>query len=153
MNKYLSLLLILFAGSAFADSTANQVTPGSLTISGCPGSELSCFIPYSNANPLPVSSAGASASATTVLNGSITVGNTFQQIAASNTSRKSFEFQNTNASHTCYLFFGTTVSASTAASITVPPSGFYIRSSGAIPSDALQVTCTNTSDTFYADVQ
>lgn len=93
------------------------------------------------------------ASATTIANGTITTGGTFQQIAASSTSRLSLEFQNNNSSDNCYLYFGTTGSATTAKSILVTPNAYYLRSSGSIPSDAVQVTCVNTSDTYYAAVQ
>lgn len=106
-------------------------------------------------HPLPVNATvtGVSAAATTVSNGTITTGGTFQQIAASNSSRKSFEFQNNNASDACYIFFGATGSATTAKSIKVVAGGYYLRSSGVIPSDAIQTTCATTSDTFYAAVQ
>ena len=106
-------------------------------------------------HPLPVNASvtAVSASATTISNGTVTTGGTFQQIAAASTSRKSFEYQNNNASDACYIYFGTTGSATTAKSIKVVAGGYYLRSSGSIPSDAIQTTCASTNDTFYAAVQ
>lgn len=40
--------------SAWGQSTAAPVSPGSETTVGCPGSFLSCWKPYSSTNPLPV---------------------------------------------------------------------------------------------------
>lgn len=108
-------------------------------------------------HPLPItgtiSATPVTASATTIANGTVTTGGTFQQIAAANSSRLSFEYQNNNAAHDCYVYFGTTGSATTAKAIKVSAGQYYLRSSGAIPSDAIQTTCSNTSDTFYAAVQ
>jgi len=52
-------LLLWGASSAYAQSTAQPVTPGYLTTSGCPAGYTVCFVPYSNSNPLPVSVANA----------------------------------------------------------------------------------------------
>lgn len=49
--------------------------------------------------------------------------------------------------------FGTTASAATAKSISLMDEQDYLRSSGAIPSDAIQITCATTGDAFYAAVQ
>lgn len=109
------------------------------------------------AHPLPISgtisATPVAASATTIANGTVTTGGTFQQIAAANASRLSFEYQNNNAAHDCYIYFGTTGSATTAKSVKVTAGQYYLRSAGAIPSEAIQTTCSNTSDTFYAAVQ
>lgn len=55
MKKILIVgLLVLAALPVYALSTATQGVLGSLTISGCPGSQLVCFVQYSASNPLPV---------------------------------------------------------------------------------------------------
>lgn len=54
IRALISVLLLLSPWAALAQSTAEQVQPGFLTTSGCPGGQLSCFLPYSSANPLPV---------------------------------------------------------------------------------------------------
>jgi hypothetical protein len=57
MRRLLSALAALAAlvpGISTAQSTAQPVLPGILTTSGCPPGYTSCFIPYSNSNPLPV---------------------------------------------------------------------------------------------------
>lgn len=86
--------------------------------------------------------------------GTITTGGTFQQLAASSTSRKSLDFQNKSGNgDLCWLYFGTTVSATTAKSIKVIDGQEYLRASGQLPSDAVQTTCTTTADAFYFAVQ
>lgn len=56
MKKLLFVLLAFwFSTPVLAQSTAQQVQPGSLSTSGCPSSRLTpCFVPYSDTNPLPV---------------------------------------------------------------------------------------------------
>lgn len=49
MIKFLAVLSLLVFGSGAAmaqGSTAQQVTPGYLTVTGCPGGITPCFIPY-----------------------------------------------------------------------------------------------------------
>ena len=119
-------------------------------VTGCSGGGSSNQgTPNTAANAWPVIGA---ASATTNISGTITLGGTFQTISASSTTRKSFEFQN-NSSDPCYLFFGVLGSATLNTSLKVPSGGSYLRSSGALPSDAINVTCTTTADVFYAAVQ
>lgn len=90
---------------------------------------------------------------TTVENGAITTGGTFQQISAGTFLRKSFEFYNNNAAHPCYLYFGTTAAATQAKSVVVIAGAYYGRFANSVPSDAIQVTCSTTSDTFWAQEQ
>lgn len=45
-------------GSAQAQSTAQPVVPGYISTVGCPGTQKSCFLPFSPSNPLPVSGGG-----------------------------------------------------------------------------------------------
>lgn len=93
--------------------------------------------------------------------GTITTGGTFQTIAAANTSRKSFEFQNvchiagncTTVANNCYLFFAASGSPTTAKSKVIGPGQEYLRSEGAVPSDAIQATCDGNSDKFSAAEQ
>lgn len=118
----------------------------------------------SNGRQLVVTTPAANANTTTNSSSTVTTGGTFQQISASNTSRKSLEFQNIcnasgqpcGATHTadnCYLFFGTTGAATKNTSITLAPGASYGRYVGSVPSDALQFTCDTTADPFVANVQ
>lgn len=51
----LSLALVSGAATvAHAQSTAQPVLPGMLVTTGCPPGYTSCYVPYSNTNPLPV---------------------------------------------------------------------------------------------------
>jgi hypothetical protein len=94
-------------------------------------------------------------------NSSVTIaaGNTFQQALAStigtSTFRYSLTVQNNNTgSDNCYLFIGPAASATKAASILLATGGgSYSRYWPFVPSDAIQVTCDNTSDTVYVDTQ
>lgn len=54
MRFLLAFIISLFPVFAYAQSTAQQVQPGFISTSSCPGNSPSCFIPYSSANPLPV---------------------------------------------------------------------------------------------------
>lgn len=118
----------------------------------------------SSGRQLVVTTPAANANTTTNSSSTVTTGGTFQQISASNTSRKSLEFQNIcnasgqpcGATHTadnCYLFFGATGSATKNTSITLAPGASYGRYVGSVPSDALQFTCDTTADPFVANVQ
>lgn len=113
---------------------------------------LAAVLPLGNQATAVTQTVGL-ASPTAQTGGTITAGGTFQQVFAASNDRKSFEFDNTNSAHTCYIFFGATAAATTAKSIPAPAGSYYLRSQGSIPSDAIQVTCSNTSDTFYAAVQ
>jgi hypothetical protein len=66
MTRRLALLALLAISPsiAFAQSTATPVLPGLLVTSGCLAPQTSCYVPYSNANPLPVAGnfTGSSAS-------------------------------------------------------------------------------------------
>jgi hypothetical protein len=42
--------------------TAQQVTPGYLTTTGCPTGTSACFVPYSSANPMPIAPGAAATS-------------------------------------------------------------------------------------------
>jgi hypothetical protein len=102
-----------------------------------------------------------SAHATTNDSTTITTGGTFQQIQATTTSRLSVEVQNicgvgsncTTTANNCYVYFGTTGSASKTNSTLIPPYGDYLRSNGTIPSDAINVTCDGTADHIMVTVQ
>lgn len=101
------------------------------------------------------------ASSTTPGDSTITVGGTFQTIAAASTSRKSLDFVNvcnvgsncTTTGNLCYLYIAASGTPTTANSIPVVPGQEYIRSSGVVPSDAIQATCDGTGDHFALKVQ
>lgn len=128
---------------------------------GCPATSK-CFIQYGKAGPLGPIPVVPTPAPTTEASSTITVGGTFQQIAAANTSRKSIEFANlcavasacTATTNYCYLFFAASGSPSkTTNVIPVPPGASYLRSSGSIPSDAVQATCDGTGDHYRLAVQ
>lgn len=55
MKAFVTALLVAFSVlPAAAQSTATPVQPGSVGNTGCYPGQTNCFIPYSNANPLPV---------------------------------------------------------------------------------------------------
>jgi hypothetical protein len=90
-------------------------------------------------------------------NGSVTIttGNTFQtalSAVTNNNQRRSLTIANNNATDSCWLFIGAG-SATKATSILLLPGGAYTRYYPYVPSDAIQATCTTTSDSLYVDVQ
>lgn len=90
--------------------------------------------------------------------GVIAVGGTFQQILpavpVNSFARRSLTIQNNNTgTDACWLHIGTGI-PSLANSILLPaPAGSYVRYYPYVPSDAMQITCTSTNDTFYVDTQ
>jgi hypothetical protein len=86
----------------------------------------------------------------------IVAGNTFQTVLAalgsSTVPRRSLTIENNNASDSCWLFIGAGT-ATKATSISLLPGGSYTRYFPYVPSDAIQATCTTTSDTLYVDTQ
>lgn len=105
------------------------------------------------AGPYPLPSTDAS--------GTIATGGTFQTITAANPQRKSFEFVNicavasacTTTANVCYLYLAASGTPTTNNSIAVPAGASYLRSTGTIPTDAIQATCTGTGDHFRLAVQ
>jgi len=115
---------------------------------------LACTVlPLAAQSPLPF------AFPTTNLSSTITTGNTFQaisglgQINPLSVDRKSVTIQNNNSTDSCWVFIGVLGSATKAKSILLGPGGSYQRYTPYVPSDAFNITCTNTADTFYADAQ
>jgi hypothetical protein len=104
------------------------------------------------------------------VNGSvtITIGNTFQQLLAAvtnpannATARHSLTIQNNNGNATCqntnncdicWIFIGAGA-ATKAASIMLLYGQAYTRYYPFVPSDVIQGTCLNNSDTIYVDTQ
>lgn len=86
----------------------------------------------------------------------ITIGNTFQQVLASNfnttTQRQSLTIENNNATDSCWLYIGSG-SATKGTAILLLSGGSYTRYWPFVPSDAIQATCATTSDTLYVDYQ
>lgn len=151
INKIIyGLILAVFCCADAHAQVAQPTTPGFLSITGCPGGNTPCFYP-----------GGATPSAVTNLSGSITTGGTFQTVSAGTDARKTLDFVNicnvagncTATTDVCYLYFGVLGSASTTNSIPVSAGQEYLRSSGTIPSAAINVTCTSTGDKFYLQVQ
>lgn len=120
---------------------------------------LLCFIGiHSAAAQTPV--AGVAKNRST-LNSSVTVatGNTFQQVlpsivGSSSAQRQSLTIQNNNTStDNCWLYLGSTASATEAKAIILGPGQAYTRYWPFVPSDAIQLTCASSSDTVYVDNQ
>lgn len=81
--------------------------------------------------------------------GTITTGGTFQVGAAAYYARRGLEFQNLSGNgDACYMHFGAD-SASTSNSLKISDGNGYLRSSGTIPNDEIQVTCATTGDHYY----
>ena len=94
--------------------------------------------------------------------GTITSGATFQQILPSiipnagnaSTARQSLTIQNNNTnSDNCWVFFGPIASATEAGAVVLAPQQSYGRYWPDVPTDTISITCSGTSDTFYADYQ
>lgn len=164
------LIATLMAWAATSDETSNKYKPDY----GSYGSVLGVVIqtsddaynsePVNSAHPLPITgtvSASTIATSQTNSSGSITVGGTFQQIAAASATRKSFEFHNvctkagncTATSNNCYLYVAAAGTPGTDNSIIVPAGATYLRASGAVPSDQIRATCDGTGDKYYLSVQ
>lgn len=94
----------------------------------------------------------------TTTNGSVVIatGNTFQTILAALGTppaiRRSLTIENNNSTDSCWVFIGSGA-ATKALSILLLPGGSYTRYFPYVPSDAIQATCTTTSDTIYLDMQ
>lgn len=87
------------------------------------------------------------------ITGTVTTGGTFQVLFGASIGRKSIEFQNRSGNgDACYLFFGSGT-ATEGKSLLVPDQWYYLRSSGGVPNDEIQVTCATSSDAFWANVQ
>lgn len=154
------LLGALCAGAWIVPAAATPPANISQTVGVCdPWFPQNCLAPTSG-GALPVAPA-ASPSSQTNSASTITTGGTFQTIALADTARKSFDFQNlcsktgncTATSNNCYLFIAGSGSPTLATAILVAAGQEYLRSAGAIPSDAIQATCDGNGDKFYLAVQ
>lgn len=137
---------------------------------GAEALQAECFVQPPNGPPIPcpvdsnnipLSSGVASGSVTVNASSAITLGATFQTIAAASLTRRSLEFTNicsvagncTTVSNTCYLFIAASGTPTIANSVPVGAGAQYIRSTGTIPTDAIQVTCDGTGDKYALKVQ
>lgn len=120
---------------------------------------------------LACSSAALAQSALTHLNKSVSIatGLTYQTIEGTNQSRRIVEIENNNATDNCYLEVtgavasGNTTSTSVTvngasitsqkASILLLPGGAYTRYYPYVPSGPIVVTCANSGDSVYADIE
>lgn len=106
--------------------------------------------------PIGMSVSGSAINRST-LNSSatITAGNTFQTILASNfgtaVQRQALTIENNNATDSCWIFIGPLASATKATSILLLAGGSYTRYWPFVPSDAINATCATSSDTLYVD--
>jgi hypothetical protein len=101
------------------------------------------------------------------VNGSVTIttGNTFQTVLAAvptgGVARRSLTIQNNNSNSSCqsantcdlcWVFIGAGA-ATTGKAIELAATQAYTRYYPYTPSDAIQATCANNSDTLYVDTQ
>ena len=89
---------------------------------------------------------------TTVMgSGTIASGNTFQSVMAADLNRTGCVIQNTST-HTMYVYFGATASATTSNSFQVSANGFIYCGAGGSGvvalTDNVAITTSTTSDTF-----
>lgn len=99
---------------------------------------------HAQSRPIPAGTVNASVT--------IATGNTFQTVLpAGNRQSLTIENNNTNSDN-CWIFVGSAV-ATKATSILLLAGGSYTRYFPFIPNDAIQATCTSTSDTLYVDTQ
>jgi hypothetical protein len=100
--------------------------------------------------------AGSSGGLTTTIRSVVIAsGGTFQTVLAASNNRNSITIQNNNplsGTEYCYIFVGSG-NATTGTAIILGPGGSYQRYWPFIPADAIQATCTTTSDTLYVDTQ
>ena len=88
----------------------------------------------------------------------IATGNSFQTVLSavngglSSPARQSLTIENNNASDNCWIFIGSG-SPTEAKSILLLPGGSYTRYWPYVPSDVIQATCANNSETLYVDTQ
>ena len=143
-----ALAVLSLAGRADAQSTANQVLPGTLSQSGCPSGQAPCFSPISSANPLSVLDsavlAAITASAITPplsvkgvagTDGSTTVtaGGTAQNLFSGATPANGFAVCNPDASEVLWVSDTTTAAANATGSVMVPAGGSACYSVGVGP--------------------
>lgn len=107
----------------------------------------------------PVNRATRNSSAT------ITTGNTFQTVLASNfgtsIQRQALTIENNNTSDSCWIAFGktaggtviTAANATKAESILLQAGGAFTRYWPFVPSDEIEATCAANNDTLYIDNQ
>lgn len=103
----------------------------------------------------------APARSSTNNSGAVTTGGTFVQLAPANASRQSIEVQNIcnvsgNCNATtdnCYLWWGSSGSATKPTSLTLTPGAYYGRFAGTVPGDAFQFTCDGNSDKYWSELQ
>jgi hypothetical protein len=84
----------------------------------------------------------------------INTANKFQQVlASSGTARRMLRISNNNTNDDiCWVFVGSG-RATNEASYAVPPGEQYLRYAPLVPSDAIQATCSSSSDTLDVEYQ
>lgn len=158
------LLLLLISPAAHA-VTDCVISPAPATVATGSVQTLKCD-PENNLyitggrSSTPTPTTGA-ASSEVDRSGTVAAGGTFQTAAASASGRLSIHFQNicnvtgkcTAQTNFCYVNVNDAVSATTSNSLAIAPGQAYLRSDGAIPSNAIRVTCDGTGDKFYLTTQ
>ncbi len=126
-------------------TTIAGAAPGT---AGTPSANVVSIQGVSGGTALPISQV---ATATTNRSGTVTLGGTSQQLAASNAARKRIFIQNPSAqTEVLYIDFGASASTTPGTSIELLPGGSYDSAGAPPPSDAINVTATTTSHPFIA---
>jgi len=133
------ITLALFALAAVTEvkaQTSQQVMPGYVTNTGCPGGLVGpCWLPYSATTPLATGNAGTpsavtgTVSAATITNASTTV------VAAA--TRRFLLIENESSTATIACNFGGTAAINTAGSFTILPNTNRKWSDYPVPAEAL----------------
>lgn len=159
MKKLLVALAFLAASAtgALSQTTASQVVPGSYATSGTNCTVGPCFVPNGATNPLYVTGSSSSptpvtpsGSTSTDISGTVTLGGSYQTVAAASSSRKNCTIQNpTTATEVLNVKFGTMTSP-----YTLNPGDSISALNGVVvATDAITLTAATTNHAFAGTCQ
>lgn len=106
---------------------------------------LNCYNTGSHTQPCPGNKPTITASVV------IVTGGTFQSILAALSNKSSLTIQNNNATDSCWIQIGSSLSITEGHAIELLAGQAYTRYFPYVPADAIQGTCANNSDTMYVD--
>ena len=151
--RFLIAFVFVALGCGVAHAQNRVVLPGGCGTASYTGGVNTPTMNTAGQDCAAVASSPSGATSTAV-GGTITAGNTFQSALAASSTRKGCTIQNTS-SHTLYVFFGATASATTANSFQVAPGATIMCSTqtGAALTDNVAVTTSTTGDTFVVNSQ
>lgn len=129
-----TLAIAILPLPAHAQSSAQPVLPGFLSTSGCPSVNLTpCYLPYSNTNPLPVTSSGG--------------GTTTANQGTPNTTANAWPIKNTDGTNTAAVKAASTPAATTdpALVVAISPNNTIPVSAASLPLPTGAATAANQS--------